>query len=531
MKIKKKVSVTLLLALLSHQIALAQFPVELELSDLNGQNGIGINGEKFGDFSGSSVSSAGDFNDDGIDDLIIGAYNSGAGKSYVIFGSSTGLNLFNLGSLNGKNGFVINGESYGDDSGLSVSSAGDFNGDEIDDLIIGAPDAFLNGGRSVGKSYVVFGRSEGLPNSLNLSELNGENGFVINGENERDFLGRSVSSAGDFNGDEIDDLIIGAFGADPDGETNAGKSYVVFGSTADLPRTLNLSTLNGENGFVINGENAGDHLGYSVSSAGDFNGDEVDDLILGAYGADPDGQSFAGKSYVVFGSDDENGLPNSFNLSSLNGENGFAIHGQNQDDFSGQSVSLAGDVNGDGLDDLIIGAFNSGAGAGKSYVVFGNTEGLSNPLNLSTLNGETGFVINGENENDGSGYSVSSAGDVNGDGVDDLIIGADLADSDDAINAGKSYVVFGSTEGFPNPFNLSDLDGLNGFVINGENRGDLSGHSVSSVGDVNGDEVDDLIIGAYFACDRSGRSYVVYGQNNDGSNNGDIIFKNGFGCM
>ncbi|MEH2024670.1 beta strand repeat-containing protein, partial [Nostoc sp.] len=152
-----------------------------------------------------------------------------------------------------------------------------------------------------GSSYVVFGSNSGFDAQLNLSSLNGSNGFVINGIDARDFSGGSVSSAGDINGDGFDDLIIGANLADPNGQDRAGSSYVVFGSNSGFDAQLNFSSLNGSNGFVINGIDAGDFSGFPVSSAGDINGDGFDDLIIGANLADPNGQNYAGESYVVFG--------------------------------------------------------------------------------------------------------------------------------------------------------------------------------------------------------------------------------------
>jgi len=521
---RKKLSLAIGMALAFGTVH-ADFPPALELSALTGSTGSVIKGVSAGDYSGSSVSAAGDINGDGIDDLVIGApyadsNGTDSGATYVIFGNTLGLpNPLNLSSLNGTNGFKINGVNAGDYSGFSVSAAGDINGDGIDDLIIGAPYADPNGNYS-GASYVVFGRTSAFTSPLNLSSLNGTNGFVINGVAEYDHSGTSVSAAGDINGDGIDDLLIGA----PDvssAQSRSGASYVVFGRTLGFTSPLNLSSLNGTNGFVINGVAEYEYSGISVSEAGDINGDGIDDLIIGAPFASPVDAS-SGASYVVFGTDQ--GFTNPFQLSDLDGNNGIAIYGAAQFEFSGTSVSAAGDINGDGTDDLIIGAPDAspnGTYSGASYVVFGD-QGLASPFNLSGLNGSNGLAINGASAGDYSGISVSAAGDINGDGIADLTIGADRASPNGSFS-GASYVVFGSVLGLTDPLNLSSLNGHNGFVINGAAAEDYSGGSVSAAGDINHDGIADLVTGARLADPngaRSGASYVIFGE--------DIIFANGF---
>jgi Ca2+-binding RTX toxin-like protein len=492
------------------------------LSDLTGSNGFTINGVAPYDTSGYSVSDAGDINGDGIGDIVIGAPGfttseidptTTPGTSYVVFGSQAGFpaNL-ELSTLNGTNSFALNGVAADDLTGFSVSGAGDVNGDGIDDLIIGANGADPNGLENAGSSYVLFGSTSGFAPTLNLATLNGINGFTINGIAAGGQLGSSVSGAGDVNGDGFADLSIGAPYADPNGLEKAGQSYVVFGSNNGFPTSLNVSDLDGNNGFTINGIAAGDELGVSVSAAGDVNGDGIDDLIIGAFGADPNGLENAGQSYVVFGS--TVGFAPSLNVSALDGTNGFAIDGIAEKDYSSR-VSAAGDVNGDGFDDLIVGAFgadpNGNAFAGTSYVVFGSPEAFPASFNPSGLDGTNGFAINGIAEGDLSGFRVSSAGDFNGDGIDDLIVSAPFAET----SAGQSYIVFGSKEGFWASINLSSLDGINGYVLNGVNPDDFSGVSVSGAGDINGDGVDDLIIGASYADPNgntnSGSSYVVFG--------------------
>jgi Ca2+-binding RTX toxin-like protein len=493
------------------------FPANIDVVSLDGLNGTRLEGTLY-DASGASVASAGDINGDGFDDVIInaaggyGTYINNPGGSYVVFGKAGGLGaLVELSGLDGSDGFKLSGSGYGVQS---VASAGDVNGDGYDDLILGAPSDGV-GGANNGVSYVVFGKASGFAADIHLSTLNGANGFALNGVALGNEAGWSVASAGDVNNDGYDDLIIGATSAGTPGVWQ-GASYVVFGKAAGFSASMNLSSLNGTNGFAIVGGKANDEGGWSVASAGDVNGDGYDDVIVGARSADPNGDQ-SGASYVVFGKG--SGFASTLNISTLNGTNGFKLSGGAISDFSGFSVSSAGDINGDGFADLIVGAPGvslNGSGSGASYVVFGKASGFTANLNLSTLTGSNGFRIVGAPASDGQsiGYSVASAGDFNGDGYDDLIIGA-MGDDSRSQNSGASYVLFGKAAGFGASFDLSTVNGANGFKVIGAGGWDMTGWSVASAGDVNNDGYDDLIIGApqhIAGLPGEGRSYVIYGH-------------------
>ncbi len=361
-------------------------------------------------------------------------------------------------------GFIIQGDAGSDQAGYSVSSAGDVNGDGFNDLIVGAR-LGDDGGGDAGEAYVVFGSASGFGTAaggrqvIDLTTLSAAQGFIIQGDAGADQAGFSVSSAGDVNGDGYDDLIVGGPFGD-DGSSHAGEAYVVFGSASGFGtavggrQVIDLTTLSAVQGFIIQGDAAGDNAGFDVSSAGDVNGDGYDDLIVGArYGAD--GGAGAGEAYVVFGSAAGFGIAvggrQVIDLTTLSATQGFIIQGDAAGDNAGFSVSSAGDVNGDGYDDLIVGAGggdNGGSDAGEAYVIFGTASGFGTTvggrqvIDLTTLNAKQGFAIQGDVADDQAGSAVSAAGDVNGDGFDDLIVGGRTGD-DGGADAGEAYVLFG----------------------------------------------------------------------------------------
>ncbi len=429
----------------------------------------------------------------------------------------------NLAGLSGAGGFSIRGIEKVEGVFLSpvfprisVGASGDINSDGFDDLVIGAPGA----GELAGASYLVYGSSARFDPTFDLSALNGNNGFTFEGD-VNDFLGGSVSGAGDVNGDGIPDLIVGAPFS---GSNNVGRSFVIFGGAVTGESRLKPSTLDGDNGFIIEGVDEEGFSAISVSGAGDMNGDGFDDVIIGAYLLSPDGRETAGKSYVVFGSGDNPEAK--LELSQLDGENGFEIAGIEEGYEWPSSVSQAGDINSDGFDDVIIGAPFVAVGTGASYVVFGKAGAFDAVLELSELNGSNGFVMPGTAPGDLTGWSVSGARDVNGDGIDDVIIGAPNATPEDdgtytsRLDAGQCYVVFGRTSGFGATLELAELDGSNGFLLAGVGTSNATGWSVGGAGDVNGDGIDDLVIGAPFGVITGpgaglrpfGKSYVVFGR-------------------
>lgn len=478
----------------------AGFPEIFSLSTLDGTNGFTITGITFGDHFGCIVSSAGDVNGDNISDFFIAApiANNLTGQSYVIFGSKEPWpSVMNANELNGQNGFAINGINPNDTCGYALTGIGDINGDRIGDIILGAS----RWNNYAGQSYVIFGKKGTWPAVINVANLDGNNGFAISGSGSMDNVGYDVGRAGDVNGDGKSDFLICA----PNANNGVGQTYVIFGNeTAEWPNPLYLQTLNGNNGFAINGMS---HATCShVFRAGDFNADGIDDFLISSVGANGE----TGQSYVLFGNKT---WSSEINLSDLNGNNGFVINGIHKMDDSGASINGGADVNGDKISDILITAPIVQGKNGiqpQTYVIFGGQEQWPSALSLANLNGTNGFTITGFDLNNGAMFDSVTMVDINGDGIADIGIGSSAANN----HEGQTYIVYGKKENWPAEIFVSNLDGNNGFTINGINKEDFTGADISEIGDINADGIPDILIGACTFDQTLGKAYVVFGKRN-----------------
>ena len=260
-------------------------------------------------YSGRTVSGTGDINGDGYDDVIVGAPRAAngsgdpiAGAAYVVYGNSGGFaSAIDLGSLNGTNGFLIDGLDFNNRLGADAAGLGDVNGDGIDDWVVGANRADTPSSVEAGSAYVVFGNTAGFGASLDLSGVDGTSGFRLDGIRVSDDVGEVVGRAGDINGDGFDDVLIGLPGRSPIFGSQ-GEAFLLFGKSGGFASAMDLpeAGLNSTQGFTVEGYGNSALAGASVSGAEDVNGDGFDDLIVGSPNGRGD-EPFSGEAYVIFG--------------------------------------------------------------------------------------------------------------------------------------------------------------------------------------------------------------------------------------
>ena len=431
------------------------------------------------------------------------------GQVFVLYPSGSDISLAGLGTTPTTSGpgfaWTLNDEFFAS-LGQSVAALGDLNGAGKGDLALGAPD--LN--QEQGGVFLVYGETYSQVSDL---ENPGANGVVLSGQALSE-LGFSLADAGDVNGDGKADLIIGAPGLNaPDGGNNQGGAYLLFGGTSLFHQPQSSTAIDvllashPEYGLLWRGSQVGSRFGNAVAGGHDLNADGRADVAVAAPLATPaDAASqMAQQSGIVtiYSLATGSSAASSVTLTNSTG----AANGVTLLDI-GTSVAVAPDLNGDGLADLVIG------GSGGAVVLFGSatTFAPGSSLDLATLATGQGVVI----EDDAAVFSalqVASAGDVNLDGHNDLLIGrpATVDEQGNPI-AGTTYVLFGGPNfaAGASTLALSSLEQGNGglgFVVEG------AGSVVASAGDLNGDGAADLLLSEPQANGQAGISYVLYGGN------------------
>lgn len=458
----------LLFLVLAAATVFAQFNGTIQL----GTADVSFLGENEGDNAGWHISIAGDVNNDGFDDILIGSpfFDSDTNKIdngavYLVFGKAGGWNnTINL--QNADASFV--GEESNNQASHDVFGVKDVNGDGIDDFAIGVK--FINqAGLRAGKTYIFFGKTNGWQMGTPIENADA----TILGEGETSEAAH-VNGVGNMNGDEYDDIIIGAGFNDQVGE-NAGKIYIFFGKpTAAWPAVD--SVANCDASFI--GEMTGDWAGHRVAGVGDVNADGLDDFIIGANRRDHEDTRDRGICYLVLGK--TNGWAKDVVLTNADA----SFYGPNLRNAElGWNVAGAGDVNGDHIDDFLLGA----AGKSKVYLILGKEAGWNTGVNVEDV---ADAIMSGEHNQDFAGGDLRTLGDVNMDGYDDFIIGA-FGNDQNGSNAGKAYLMLGRAT-WPLNINLADADA--GFI--GENSQDFAGFSVAGGGDIDHDGADDVLISA-----------------------------------
>jgi len=441
---------------------------------------------------GYALSGGGDVNGDGFDDFLIGTFHNtwmgvDAGAVYLFLGHSS-LHFGLDDSVASADARFLGQQAY-DAAGYSVANNGDLNGDGIDDIIVGAPAGNDKARWLSGRVYIVFGKKN--PDWGFDYKLLESCDAVYEGENPQDLAGLSVAYIGDINADGFDDFLVGA--PYRDGQyADMGKVYLILGRSGPWLKNDYLS--DADAAFKYSREGA--ETGYSVAGIGDINDDGIPDFAIGAFGSS--------HVFVIYGRRSVDWGKN-FDLDNadliLYGNFRYSIEG------IGWKIAGGGDLNGDGIDDLIIPAIlNSDGGfqTGKVYVLFGRSGGWETQ-EIALKNADASFI--GEQQTDQAGWGVAIAGDVDDDGYDDFLVGT-YKDDNGPID-GKAYLIRGKATGWQRDVPLGSIPDTCGRSPDG------IGYTVATAGDFDGDAVADYIIAAPFNSDLqkwNGKVYLFASQ-------------------
>ncbi len=440
---------------------LFQFPREIDLANMTAEDGIILEGISEFESIGGNIDLL-----QSPKALLIGS----AKKGFIVNQGAIRSSPFPIDSMTTAEGSFVTG-SYADVVPNPLKNAGDVDGDGEDDLILGAPLASNNNSSNAGCGYFIKGSR-----SVDVNMLNGTRGFIYCGTRQNQGLGSSVSG-GDINGDRFSDL---AFGSPGDGTSGSlGNVTVINGGKGPWPSPLDSRMINGANGFIVVAKLVNDLFGLKVVMC-DVNGDGRKDLIISAPVGGTPRATNAGVIYVVNGQ--EGPRKRIFNVVEIDGSNGRILYGKDSFDMTGLAMNCLGDLDGDGAEELGVGAEGALQGAGKAYIVRGIKGRAPKESYFEDLDGKNGFTFICSHAYAGCGRSINTIGDITRTGKNAIAIGAPQAGRDGTSNKGQVYVYIPGPGPWPKEVYPKDLDGFNGFTVSGGQEQEFLGNAVSSAG-------------------------------------------------